>query len=79
MLVNILKRDCLLSLRLCRVRKSLLGDNVIYQKAWSEIAVIRKVKNRTFIICCQSVVKCAGSFSNNHYYSTPQFHSTFAS
>ena len=36
--------------------------------AGSEIAVIRKDKNQIFIICCQPVVKCAGSFSNNNYY-----------
>ena len=36
--------------------------------AGSDIAVIRKVKNRIFISCCQPIVKCAGSFSNNNYY-----------
>jgi hypothetical protein len=46
----------------------LLEDNEL-KHHWitgSEIAVIRKVKNQIFIICCQPVVKCAGSFSNNN-------------
>ena len=53
--------------------------NIITWIAGSEIAVIRKVKNQIFIICCQPVVKCAGSFSNNNYYFTPQIYPTFAS
>ena len=43
--------------------------------AVSDIAVIRKVKNRyTFIFCCQPVVKCSGSYlqKNNYlFFNTP--------